>query len=176
MNWYLILKFIHVAGVISWLGGAGALVFAATISHTFEQRKSAIAIVTFLSPRLFIPALGVVLLSGGTLWWVGALTFDAWVAYGLTGILITGTLGVALLGPEAERISKLIEANAPQQEIATRTTKLLRMAQADMVVLASIVVVMVTKPSWSDTGSLFALIAVVIAAAAFFLTRPAKVA
>ena len=93
MNWYLILKFIHVAAVISWLGGSGALVFAATIRSTFEQRKNVIAIVTFLSKRLFIPALVVVLLSGVTMWWVGALAFEAWVAYGLAGIVVTGVLG-----------------------------------------------------------------------------------
>jgi uncharacterized membrane protein len=174
MNWYLILKFIHVAAVISWLGGAGALVFAATISSTFEQRKNVVGTVTFLSKRLFIPALVVVLLSGGTMWWVGALTFEAWVAYGLAGIMVTGVLGAAVLGPSAERISAMVEKNAAPRELAPLTAKVLRLAQADMVALASIVFAMVVKPTWADTGLLLAMILVVIAGAAYFLTRPAQ--
>jgi hypothetical protein len=162
--------------VISWLGGAGALVFAATISGTFEQRKTVIAVVTFLSKRLFIPALVIVLLSGGTMWWVGALTFDAWVAYGLIGVVVTGVLGAAVLGPSAERISVMVEKNAPAQEIAPLTSKVLRLAQADMMALASIVFAMVVKPTWADTGLLLGMIAVVIAGAAYFLTRPAAAA
>ena len=176
MSWYLILKFIHVAAVVAWLGGGGALVFAATISSTFEQRKNVIVIVTFLSKRLFIPALVVVLLSGGTMWWVGALAFEAWVAYGLVGIVVTGVLGAAVLGPSAERISAMVGKNASPQELAPLTAKVLRLAQADMVALASIVFAMVVKPTWADLGLLLATILVVIAGAAYFLTRPAQAA
>ncbi|MEP6827761.1 MAG: hypothetical protein ABJA10_06775, partial [Aestuariivirga sp.] len=65
MNWYLILKFVHVAAVVSWLGGAGALVFAAAMMPTFKERTAVVQVVAFLSQRLFIPSLVVVLLSGG---------------------------------------------------------------------------------------------------------------
>lgn len=173
MNWYLILKFIHVAAVISWLGGGGALVFAATIATSFEQRKNIINTVTFLSKRLFIPALVVVLLSGSTLWWTGALPLDAWVAYGLAGIVLTGAIGAGYLGPSAERISGMIERNAGAEELAPLTAKVLRVAQADMVVLATIVFAMVFKPTWADTGLLAGMIGVAIAGAAYFLLRPA---
>src|SRR5450631_2383691 len=117
MNWYLVLKFIHVIAVVSWLGGAGALVFAAAMVPTFNARKSVVETVAFLSKRLFIPALVVVLLSGGTMWWVGALNFDAWVAYGLAGIVLTGVIGATKLGPTSERIAELIEAKASEAEV-----------------------------------------------------------
>jgi uncharacterized membrane protein len=176
MSWYLILKFIHVAAVIAWLGGAGALIFAATLSARTEDRKKVIDVVTFLSNRLFIPSLGVVLLSGGVMWWVGALTFDAWVAYGLAGILVTGALGALVLGPTAERISHMAANNASPGELAPAISKLLHGAQADMLALASIVFAMVFKPTWSDTGMLLGMIIVVAAGAAYFLTRPAATA
>jgi hypothetical protein len=174
MNAYLILKFIHVAAAIAWLGGGGALVFAASISPTFEQRKAIVGTVTFLSKRLFIPSLVVVLLTGVALWWVGALAFEAWVAYGLAGILLTGGIGSGYLGPSSEKISTMVARNATQAELAPLTSKVLRVARADMVALASIVFVMVVKPTWADLGLLIGIIAVVAAGAAFFLLRPAK--
>jgi hypothetical protein len=175
MNEYLILKFIHVAAAIAWLGGGGALVFAASISPTFEQRKNIVGTVTFLSKRLFIPALVIVLLTGLALWWVGAMAFEAWVAYGLAGIVLTGGIGSGFLGPNSARISAMVERNASQAELAPLTSRVLRVARADMVALASIVFAMVVKPTWADTGLLIGMIIVVIAGSAFFLLRPVKI-
>ena len=172
MNWYLVLKFFHVAAAIAWLGGAGATVFAAAIVPTFEMRKNIIEVVGFLSNRLFVPSLVLVLVTGLLMWWVGALTFDAWVAWGLAGALLTGGIGATILGPTAERISKLLEANASEAEMAPQMMRLLRAAQADMVGLTTIVFAMVVKPSWSDRGLLIAMIVVLVAGASYFLTRP----
>jgi len=70
----------------------------------------------------------------------------------------------------------MVDKNAPPHELAPLTAKVLRLAQADMVALASIVFAMVVKPMWADSGLLLAIITVVIAGAAYFLTRPAQAA
>ena len=172
MNWYLILKFVHVAAVVTWLGGAGALVFAAAMMSTFKERTAVLQVVAFLSNRLFIPSLVVVLLAGGTMWWVGALNFDAWVAYGLAGIILTGGIGALVLGPTSERLAGLLNSNAAEAEVKPQLFKLLRGAQADIVGLATIVFAMVMKPTWSDPWMLVGMIVVGAAGAAYFLTRP----
>lgn len=171
MSWFLLLKFVHVVAVILWLGGGAALVIAATISSSFEAKRNVIGVVTLLSHRLFIPALVVVLLSGLAMWWIGSLTFDAWVAYGLVGILLTGVIGAGILGPAAEKLDAMAAASTSQREMAAPLNRLLRGAQADLIALASIVFAMVVKPTWADTGLLFGMIAVVAIAAAFLLAR-----
>jgi Predicted integral membrane protein (DUF2269) len=171
MSWYLLLKFIHVAAAIAWLGGAGATIFAAAMTASYRSRINIIEMVSYLSNRIFIPSLVIVLVTGATAWWIGALSFDAWVAWGLVGILITGGIGATILGPTAEKLNKAIAAGAPEAEVAPQLLKLLRLAQADLVGLSSIVFAMVMKPSWSDGWLLIVMLIVVLAGAGYFLSR-----
>jgi hypothetical protein len=112
------------------------------------------------------------LLTGGISWWFSGFTLDAWVAYGLAGIVVTGVIGATILGPTAERIAKMMAANAKPEELKPMMFRLLRGAQADMFALFSIVFAMVLKPTWDDKALLIGMILVVAAGAAFCLTRP----
>ncbi len=172
MDAYTTTKFLHVAIAIAWLGGGLSLV---TLGVLADRAKSdadimtAIKSVVTLAPRVFVPGSILVLITGLLMVWLGGLTWDAWVVFGLIGVVATGSIGGALLGPLAERAMKLAGDSSTRAEALSCARRLIRLAKLDYVLQFAIVYAMVTKPGWQDVGTLLAIAAIVAVASAYFL-------
>ena len=174
MIWYLVAEFVHIAAVVVWMGGALLLVSVGQIGLLFRAGDlvdQVVHVLAFAVTRIFVPTTLVVTLSGLYMVWQRGLAFDAWLVWGLAGIVISGIIGAATLGPIAETAAELLDDEVTRADGLVQAQRLLNYAAADMSVLITILYAMVLRPEWSDTGSLAGMAAFMAAAVAWALTR-----
>jgi uncharacterized membrane protein len=150
-NWYALFRVIHVSVVVFWVGGGILLTVLGLKAETSDDPNEVVTLARWAAwtgERLFAPAGGIVLLAGiammiNTNWGWGKF----WVVVGLIGYAVTFFTGVAILSPQAKRITELSEtkgATAPETLAAIQ--RILVIARLDVAVLLIVVADMVTKP------------------------------
>jgi hypothetical protein len=141
----------HVMAAITWVGGGIAINVIGT--RMLRAEPSSMAALTrqieWMGKAVFAPAAWVVLILGVSMvaeseaWTIGQL----WIILALVGIGISAIVGATFFGPEAGRISRVIEDRGPQDPDARRRLRrILILARLDLVLLLLIVVDMVFKP------------------------------
>jgi uncharacterized membrane protein len=172
---YSILKYMHVVLAILWLGGGMALIVAGRLFQAGPDRAPFLAVVdqvVALSPRIFIPASILLLVSGLAMVWTAGLGWPAWIVLGIAGIAFTAIFGIIKLKSLAD--SAQVAGRAGDQARAHGLgTTLLRLASFDYCVQFAIVWLMVTKPQWGDPVLLVPPAVLILLGAALFL-RPGK--
>jgi uncharacterized membrane protein len=173
MDLYLILKFLHVAAAVVWLGGGFSLLVLATVQAEKADPARLLAIVgqvAYVGPRVFLPASIITLLTGlGTVYMAG-LGWPAWIVLGFAGIVVTALLGALKLGPMSDRIVAIAKQSGPHAALPDAMA-LIRLARFDYVMLFSIVFLMVAKPDWQDM-TILAIPALAVLLGAFMTVRP----
>jgi uncharacterized membrane protein len=150
-GYYDTLKFLHVLAAIIWVGSgiyAQALAMK-VLGQGDPARMAALAKdVGDLGKRLITPAAIAVLVFGVWLVAVSEWNFsDTWIVLGLVGIALTIVTGAGFLGPESERLGKLIDERGPTDpEIGRRIRRIVSVSRIDLVVLTLVVADMVFKP------------------------------
>jgi uncharacterized membrane protein len=171
MDFHYILKFLHVAGAILWLGGGTLLILGGTLaarSHDDPGLRAIVRLGTLAGPRVFSPSGVVVLLTGLTMLWTGGLPFAAWVILSLAGIAASILTGALMLGPLSERAR---DAADPAQAAAL-TRRFLRCGAGDLLILFAIVWLMVLRPYWGDVPALAIPVVAALAGGLVILTAP----
>jgi uncharacterized membrane protein len=151
LDTYTVLKFLHILAAITWVGSAIFIQAYASIAiragdpveiGTFTKR------VAFFGLRLITPSAVLVLVLGVALVVDSAWNFsDTWIELALLGFAITFLTGALFIGPESERISKLIDTEgADSPECRRRIRRIFLVSRLDLVLIVLIVLDMVTKP------------------------------
>ena len=172
MEWYSIVKFVHVAAVIVWLGGAlGLVLLGARANRTNDTVEFGHILqdVALMSARVFVPSALVALVFGLILFFLYGLYGFLWVYIGLAGFAATFGMGIAMLKPRADKIVAQIGREGVTPAVVEQGRDLLRHAQFDMVLLFVIVADMVIKPGFSDWITLVIMALVIIGGAYYFL-------
>jgi uncharacterized membrane protein len=179
MDWYSLLKLVHVAFAIIWLGGGFGLVFLGVRASMAEGAAGMLSVVkdvVFLANRLFIPSSLVVVASGLAMTILGQSFATLWIDLGLVGFAATFATGLFLLKPIAERIMKGVAEGAPSAAINSQCARLLQIAKFDYVMLFVVVADMTLKPTPDNIILLGAMGLIVVAGAALFLMPRGRVA
>jgi uncharacterized membrane protein len=145
---YLLLKFVHIAAVVVWIGGLLALaVITARLARAGEG--DALAAMRrqnrFFGQAVVGPAGGVALLAGLAMvgqagWGFGSL----WVVWGLVGFVVSMLLGAVPI----RRAGEAVDALAPDDpRLAPLQSRLATLSAVNLLVLASVVWAMVFKPT-----------------------------
>ena len=169
MDIYTIGKFLHVAVAIAWLGGGLSLVLLGSLALRDGDGERMLWIARLgetLAQRVFIPSTLVILLLGLILTWLDWSFLDAWIVIGILGVVMTGAIGDMILTPLMRRIT-----SAPAAERDAAARKFVNSAKADLIMLFTIVWAMVSKPAWSDTWELLAMVGIIALGAGIFLRR-----
>lgn len=172
MDWYTLVKFLHVTFAIVWLGGGFGLVILgirASVAADPAAMFSVVKDVVFLANRVFVPSSLVVLACGVTMAILGQSFATLWIIIGLAGFAATFTTGLLILKPLADRITKDVADGMPPSATAARCGRLLQIAKFDYVMLFVVVADMVLKPTPGDVGLLGAMALVIVAGALLFL-------
>ena len=151
MDRYELLKFIHIAAAIIWIGGAVAVqLFAirALASGDPIRVVSFTRDVEWMGTRVFLPSSLVVIVLGFLLVWDGPWELGTtWIWLSLVIFGISFLLGVGFFTPESNRIGNQIEAEGPASPaVQARIARLLKLTRIDLVLLFAIVFLMVAKP------------------------------
>lgn len=175
MDLYDIIKFLHVAASILWLGGAFSLVLLGILADRAgdaARLRSTMQQVGIVAPRVFVPGTVAVLVLGLLLVWTGGLAWEAWNLLALLGILVTGGLGAFVLSPLAEKANRHF-AEGREGEGVRDSRRCLALARLDLAMLFAIVFLMVVKPGWTDWPALL-VAALAVGLGALSLRRPGR--
>lgn len=151
LNHYDILKFIHVACAVIWVGGAAILQI---LAFRAERSNDSARIATFANEaewvgmRVFLPTT-LVLLAAGIWMVVGGppAASENWIKVGIAIYALSALTGSLFLGPESKRIANIVEekgATAP--EAIARIKRIFLISRIELVLLFFVVFDMVYKP------------------------------
>jgi uncharacterized membrane protein len=166
MTWYTFFKSVHVITAVIWVGGATIIqAYAFRILGTRDGQRQAdfakdtevvgMRVFTPASLLLFLAALGMMINLG----WSWS---QNWVLLGLIAFGLSFVIGVGFLGPESGRLAELIRAHGVEAPIVqARIRRLLVVSRCELVVLLTVVLNMVVKPT-SEPGWFWGMLVVMV--------------
>jgi uncharacterized membrane protein len=148
---YLLLKFVHVAAIIVWVGGIVALTLlnarVAGSGNAAAQAEMG-RLSEYFGSVAIGPAMIVAVLAGiATAWRIGFPFSSLWIIWGLVGFVLSGAL-IGFIGRTARQFGELPagpgQAAAQAESIRGR---LLTLNAVNILILASVVWAMIFKPT-----------------------------
>jgi uncharacterized membrane protein len=148
-----VLKSAHVLFAAFWVGGGFVLNLAinmAFVSRDPARQSMILRTAAVIGQRVFTPLALIVVAVGA--WMVlrydDVYDFgDFWISYGLGFFVLTFIVGAGFLGPRSEKTAELIDSGAGEDAVRQVALPLRMVAAIDSVLLWSVVVVMVVKPT-----------------------------
>ena len=148
---YLLLKFVHVAAIIIWVGGIFALSLlnarAAGSGNAVTQVEMG-RLSEYFGRVAIGPAMIVAVLAGiATAWRIGFPFSSLWIVWGLVGFVLSGAL-IGFIGRTAREFGAL-PAGAGQAAAQAESIRgrLLTLNALNILILASVVWAMIFKPT-----------------------------
>ncbi|PBB65327.1 hypothetical protein CK228_27945 [Mesorhizobium sp. WSM4312] len=168
MDWYSIVKFLHVTSAILWVGGGFVLFLLGVLAEragNIEDKLQAIRASGQLGGRFFAPMSMLTLIFGLIMcgFWVGFS--DLWIIIGLAGYATTFSIGMLIFKPTGERMGAMIANEGITPAVLAIGQRMMSAARFDYAVMLVIVADMVLKPTMHDIGTLAGM-ALVMAAGA----------
>jgi uncharacterized membrane protein len=151
MTLYLILKFIHVAAVIAWIGGIVGLVVL-TVRVGKEEKPEALAGLmrasVFFGQRVIGPFSGIALLAGIILVATSPIRFmDIWILYGFAAWIFHLVMGTTVLRRNGIELGTVADSPSPNAAVlASLLQRQKLLATIYLVVMLTVVWAMVAKP------------------------------
>lgn len=181
MDWYSLVKFLHVIAAVIWVGGGFALMLLAVRADRAGDTGGmlqAMRSVGELGNRLFAPASLVTLALGLVMCWFWVGFGDLWIMIGLAGYVTTFLIGTLVFKPTADRMAAIIARDGVTPAALHQGRRILKVARFDYAMMLIIVADMVLKPMPSDLPILLAMAAVFVVGlwAAFDGLRPSMAA
>lgn len=150
---YNLFKFLHVAGVIVWLGSVTTLMILNTrLARDSADNAGAVALARAsgaFGRTVVGPAAVLTLIAGIVTAAVGGVDMGSlWITWGFTGILISVALGATLIRRTTSSLATALTAPAPTPEqVRALRGRLTTLNLVNLVVLLSAVGAMVFKPA-----------------------------
>jgi len=169
MDFYSVVKFLHVVCAILWVGGGFVLFLLGMMAEragNIPDKLQAMRASGQLGGRFFAPLSMLTLAFGLVMcgFWVGFS--DLWIVIGLVGYATTFSIGMLVFKPTGERMGAMIAAEGVTPAVLAVGQRMMGWARLDYVVMLVIVADMVLKPTLRDVGILAGMALVVAAGAA----------
>ncbi len=152
MDWYELLKTLHVLAMATWFGSSLAILVLATRARNVPEAFGPFTLnATWWAGRAH-PAAGVILLLTGFAMVAnedrGWDLSDTWVWLGIIGLVAAFGVGGALIGRTADAMTKQIEQAGGMltPEMRPAADKLLLYTRIELVILVLVIADMVAKP------------------------------
>ena len=148
---YTLLKFVHVAAVIIWIGGTGALgIVTARLANERDRAAvgTLVAHAAFYGRVIIAPAAVVTLLAGmAAAMRVGISLGTPWITWGFVAILLSLLLGAFPLRLTNATLGRLAVAAVPEAgRLSAARRQLVILTLVNLLLLLSAVWAMVAKP------------------------------
>ena len=132
MDWYLILKFLHVSSVIIWIGGAFIMVMLGVRAERSANDSVLVDVVrqvAWAADRIYVPASISTLVFGLILAWYASLWANLWIILGLLGVASTVGLGVLVLSPLAKKADAGFRTAGASSDVVATSREILDSGQ-----------------------------------------------
>ncbi|MER8629228.1 DUF2269 family protein [Mesorhizobium opportunistum] len=168
MDWYSIVKFLHIVSATLWVGGGFVLFLLGMIAEragNIDDKLQAVRASGQLGGRFFAPMSMLTLLFGLVMcgFWVGFS--DLWIIIGLVGYATTFSIGMFIFKPTGERMAAMIATEGVTPSLLAIGQRMMSTARFDYAVMLVIVADMVLKPTADDIGILAGMVLVLVAGA-----------
>ncbi|ESY67268.1 MULTISPECIES: DUF2269 family protein [Mesorhizobium] len=168
MDWYSIIKFLHIVSATLWVGGGFVLFLLGMLAEragNIEDKLQAMRASGQLGGRFFAPMSMLTLLFGLVMcgFWVGFS--DLWIIIGLVGYATTFSIGMFIFKPTGERMAAMIATEGVTPSLLAIGQRMMSTARFDYAVMLVIVADMVLKPTANDIGILAGMVLVLVAGA-----------
>ena len=173
MDWYSIIKFLHVSSAVIWIGGAFIMVMLGAKADRARNDADIVAVVlqvAWAAERIYVPASIATLVFGLIVAWIGSFWSSLWIILGLLGIASTIALGIVVLTPLAKKVEAGFARDGASSEVVATCREILTIAKFDLVLLFTIIADMVIKPSFSEWPILLIMVLALAGAAYLWLT------
>ena len=179
MDWYALVKFLHVASAVVWVGGGFTLMLMAVRADRASDIDGTLQVMRAtadLGNRLFMPASMLTLLFGLIMCWFWVGFTDLWIVVGLAGFAVSALIGSLIFKPTADRMTALIAEQGVTPAALAEGRKIMKIARFDYAVMFVVIALMVLKPTADDALVLGALCLMLLvgAVAAFGGRSPAE--
>jgi hypothetical protein len=149
MTSYEVWLFLHISGVVVWLGGAVmGQVFGILTKRAASPLESAAygRNMAWAATRVFLPSSAVVILTGAGLTEDGSWDWsEPFVLFGLVGGIAVAAFGIFYLTPKMGRVGARIASEGPTPAALADMNRLVWIARGLILVLFAIVLMMVGK-------------------------------
>ncbi|TPN77719.1 DUF2269 family protein [Mesorhizobium sp. CU2] len=157
MDWYSIVKFLHVVSAVLWVGGGFVLFLLGMLAEragNIEEKLQAMRASGQLGGRFFAPMSMLTLIFGLIMcgFWVGFS--DLWIVVGLVGYATTFSIGMLVFKPTGERMGAMITKDGVTPAVLAIGQRMMNWARLDYAVMLVIIADMVLKPTLHDVGIL----------------------
>jgi uncharacterized membrane protein len=171
MTWYTFFKSVHVVTAVIWVGGAAMIqAYSFRILRTGDGKRQAdfAKDTEVVGMRVFIPASLILVIAAIAMMVNLDWSWNQnWIVLGLIAFVLSFGLGAGFLGPEGGRIAELIEREGPDSPaVKARIKRILTISRCELVVLVTVIVNMVVKPTGQNGWFWGLLLAMVIGIAA----------
>ena len=152
MSGYEVLKFLHVAAVIAWVGAPVFLTVLQARLRGAGDRATLMGIgrqMEALGKGYFSPLAATTLVTGILMVaTTDGLSFtDPWIVIGLTGIAATMGIGLGVITPTGKKLGEASQATPPDgPAIASLSQRITTLTIINIVILFCVVWAMITKP------------------------------
>ncbi|MFN3936262.1 MAG: DUF2269 family protein [Gemmobacter sp.] len=176
MDIYALVKFLHIASAMIWIGGGFCLMVIALVADRRADDEGLLRVmqtVVMLGNTLFVPAALLTLLFGSVMVWMAWSVTDFWVMLALGGFATSFLLGSAVMKPHADRLTEAAAREGASPAVIARCRRIVQIAKFDYVILFMITAIMLLKPRPEDY-LLLSIFAVVLAGAALLFLLPRR--
>ena len=150
MSGYELLKFLHVAAVIAWIGGGIGITVLQLRLGAAGDRAGLLSIGRQMETfgKIYYTPLAIVTLATGV--WMVVTTWDfedPWIVIGIAGVFASMAIGLGLITPTGRKL--LAESTKPEPNfgaIAGYSKRMRVLGMANLALLMIVVLVMVAKP------------------------------
>lgn len=178
MDFYAILKFIHVVAAILWVGGGFTLLMTGVTADRAGDTEGTIKAMQStarLGGLLMMPSSLVTLLTGLAICWFWLGFSDLWILIGLAGFTATFLVGIFFFKPVSERLAAMVEAEGVTPTALALGRRIMQVARFDYAIMLVIVADMVLKPAASDIAVLAVFAAIALVGVwAGFIAKPSE--
>jgi uncharacterized membrane protein len=169
MDWYSIVKFLHIVSAVLWVGGGFVLFLLGVLAEragNIEDKLQAMRASGQLGGRFFAPMSMLTLVFGLVMcgFWVGF--GELWIVIGLVGYATTFSIGMLIFKPTGERMGAMIAEQGVTPAVLAIGQRMMNWARLDYAVMLVIIADMVLKPTLHDIGILAGMVMVVALGAA----------
>ena len=177
MDWYSIVKLLHILSATLWVGGGFTLMVLATLADragNIQGTLQAVRATGELGNKFFAPMSMLTLALGLIMCWFWVGFSQLWILIGLAGYAMTFCIGMFVFKPTADRMAAMVARDGVTPAALAYGQRILRAARFDYAVMLVIMSDMVLKPTLHDFAVLVGMVLVLAAGAALALGRPRR--
>jgi uncharacterized membrane protein len=148
---YTLFKFLHIVGVIGWIGGVVTFsILSARVAREKDQAvlEAMTGLMRFNGMAVIGPASGLTLIAGIVMLAVSGLGVPLWVIWGFAAMIVSVALGATLIRRANEEMREVAARAEPgEQRLSGLQQRLLMLNIINVLLLLSAVWAMVFKPT-----------------------------